>query len=641
MAKSPIAVPYDSSGVEKATAANPLRTDPTGTTAQPVNDAGGSLTVDATSLPLPTGAATEATLDAIKDTDGIKKITDQLPAGSNILGEVGLDLPQLADQYPEPDSFELGVRGHPHVDSRKRLITRSQVTSDEGAFRDDFDSDLETALTGTVTFTSGKIVTGSGTAFLSELTRDSIIRLSSDPQGVATRVDQIYSDTSLLLRYDYTGSTTPGAATTSYWRFESETGTTIAQAGTSITLSSGTTSGSDAHVSRNFRGPGIIASLLSVSQRIANQEICLGVHEHDNSHISEAVFVFDGTLTNKVKLRTGGYGGTYQESTITLPAGETTADQHEYKVELYHEYSRFFVDGIRVGDHRFHIPKPYSHLRAGVFTNNTGAPASSTDLVVDALFIAQKTVIEVKVSGALDNLRTDDDGNLQINVAASSQSLPLIINPSYEKTDGAIVANQYKRVIDYLVPEDYYGYLIRFSSYQNESSKSRLVAYKEMGTYEFISGVYTANDVYVLPQWTSLVEAEVTTETSSAGATVTLTVTYTNAKGVSGRTGTFSIPKSSIVGSRFKLMLQSGDNGVISIQSITDDSPNAGAVKLYGSIQLAYHNDLSNTLQLETNYQPGAIAFPTATKLAVEYAGGTVSKERLFDILIQLVPVVT
>lgn len=103
-----------------------VRTDPTGTTAQPitdnggsltvdgtvtanagtgpwpVTDNGGSLTVDATSLPLPTGASTSANqstiighvdgieglLASIKDTDGIKKITDPLPAGTNNIGDV-------------------------------------------------------------------------------------------------------------------------------------------------------------------------------------------------------------------------------------------------------------------------------------------------------------------------------------------------------------------------------------------------------------------------------------------------------------------------------------------------------------------------------------------------------------------------
>lgn len=40
---------------------------------------------------LPAGAATETTLALIKTTDGIKKITDALPAGTNLLGKVGID----------------------------------------------------------------------------------------------------------------------------------------------------------------------------------------------------------------------------------------------------------------------------------------------------------------------------------------------------------------------------------------------------------------------------------------------------------------------------------------------------------------------------------------------------------------------
>lgn len=56
---------WDSSGNELATSSHPLRTDPTGTTAQPITDNGGSLTVDAASLPLPTGAATAAKQPAL------------------------------------------------------------------------------------------------------------------------------------------------------------------------------------------------------------------------------------------------------------------------------------------------------------------------------------------------------------------------------------------------------------------------------------------------------------------------------------------------------------------------------------------------------------------------------------------------
>jgi hypothetical protein len=231
-----------------------------------------------------------------------------------------------------------------------------------------------------------------------------------------------------------------------------------------------------------------------------------------------------------------------------------------------------------------------------------------------------------------------DQTPIEVSFTSPAQALPLLVNPNYERSDGAVLAGAYKRVIDYTIPTGYTGWLIRFSSWQGEAAKSRLVAYKELGTYNYIGDVWTPNETYIAPQWVSTVEAEVTTATSSAGASpITITVTYTNARGQTGRTGTISVPKNSMVGSRFKLILQAGDTGLRSIQSVSDDSPNAGAFLFLGMIQLAYHNDLSNTTQIETNYQPGAIAFPTATKLAVEYAGGTVSKDRLFDVLIQLV----
>jgi hypothetical protein len=49
----------------RTTADGSIRIDPIGTTAQPVTDNGGSLTIDATSLPLPIGAATETTLSTL------------------------------------------------------------------------------------------------------------------------------------------------------------------------------------------------------------------------------------------------------------------------------------------------------------------------------------------------------------------------------------------------------------------------------------------------------------------------------------------------------------------------------------------------------------------------------------------------
>ena len=550
--------------------------------------------------------------------------------------ESRLNLPRLKDQLPDPDSFDLGARGQPYIDQKSRLVTKSQISTDEGAFRDDFTEALESALTGTLTFAASTVVTGSGTAFTTELSRHSVIRLSSDAQNVAAEVDQIFSDTSLSLKHAYTGSASAGAATLSGWRIDAGTGMTVSQASSSVTVASGTTASSESRVTRHFHGPGTISGLISMDQRIANQELRIGFEGLSGS--SEAVVVFDGTDSNQITLRSTSPGGTAKTSTYSLPVGEDTSAPHRYKVDLDHDKVRFFFDGIQTAEHFFHISDPYEHMRGGIHVVNTGTPGSSTDLVVDSLFLAEKTVTEVKVSGALDNLRVDAGGSLQVTLVPAAGALPLIVNPNFEASDGAIVAGQYKRVVTYTVPLAFDGWLIRYSSYQNETGKSRLVAFIVMGTYDFTPETFTAGTQYTAPQWSSVVEAEVTTALGSGGPTnVVVTVTYTNELGVGSRTGTITIPKSSIVGSRWHLFLQTGDLGLRSIQAVSDDGAQAGAIKIIGNIQLAYHNDLSSSTQVETNYQPGAIAFPSGTTLAIEYQGGSVSKDRLFDALIQFV----
>lgn len=274
-----------------------------------------------------------------------------------------------------------------------------------------------------------------------------------------------------------------------------------------------------------------------------------------------------------------------------------------------------------------------------IASDQTAVRTRGTDAEGAALTVPPSPVSGLDSGGLVRSLATDADGKLQVSIVALPSVLPHIVNLNYEQSDGAIVASAYKRVISYTIPAGFNGWLIRYSSFQNETSKSRLIEYKEMGTRDFVTNVYVAGASFTAPAFTPDVEAEVTTATSPSGGNfTTVTVTYTNEKGVAGRTGTVQVPKSSVVGARFKLILQTGDHGVRSVQNITDDSSNAGAVKLIGSVHLAYHNDLNNTTQLETNYQPGAISFLAGESLAVEYAGGTVSKDRLFDVLLQLVP---
>ena len=134
-----------------------------------------------------------------------------------------------------------------------------------------------------------------------------------------------------------------------------------------------------------------------------------------------------------------------------------------------------------------------------------------------------------------------------------------------------------------------------------------------------------------------IVQADVTTAFAAGSGNVVLTITYTNEAGTAGRSGTITIPKGSALASRWDLVLQGADLGVTSIQNVTTATAQVGVVTLLGLVQLALHQDQSTTTQTETLYAPGAITFPAGTVLGIEYAGGTVSKQRTFDMLIQLV----
>ena len=72
---------------------NVVLTDDLGNVIAVLNDGGVYRLRTETKLATGHGLATEATLASIKDTDGIKKITDQLPVGANLLGKVQIRNP--------------------------------------------------------------------------------------------------------------------------------------------------------------------------------------------------------------------------------------------------------------------------------------------------------------------------------------------------------------------------------------------------------------------------------------------------------------------------------------------------------------------------------------------------------------------
>jgi hypothetical protein len=295
------------------------------------------------------------------------------------------------------------------------------------------------------------------------------------------------------------------------------------------------------------------------------------------------------------------------------------------------------VDALPIGDNRI------GRIKVTDDTNVLGVDSQNHAYVAGkaASGVAPSSnpvsVSGIDGSGLKRSIRTDNMGRIQTVPAAVATALPNMVDLYFRATDGAIVAAQFKRAVTYTVPTGYSGYLIRFTTYQGEVAFSRFVTETPMGTLSFPTNAYVGGSAYVAPQFSGVVEAEVTTQLGSAN-NVTVTVTYTNQDGVAGRTGTFTIPKSSIVGTRISLVRQAGDIGVRAITGMSAaPSGGAGVIKVLGFIQLAWHNDVATTFGVDTQYPQGAIAFPEGTVLGLEYSGGTVAKDRILEALMQLV----
>lgn len=297
------------------------------------------------------------------------------------------------------------------------------------------------------------------------------------------------------------------------------------------------------------------------------------------------------------------------------------------------------TDALPIGDNRIGKIKVTDDTNVlGVDANNHAYVAGKAAAGV-APSSNPVSVSGIDNGGLKRSLRTDNMGRLQVVPAAVATALPNMADLFWRASDAAIVANQFKRVLTYTIPVGYSGYLIRFTTFQAEAAYSRIVAETNFGSLNVPTNVWTSSGLsYTAPQFSGTVEAEVTTQFGSA-QNITVTVGYTNQSGVAGRSTQFTVPKSSIVGTRVVMPLQSGDIGVRSVQTVSaSPSGGAGVLKLLGFIQLAWHSDLSSTAGVDTPYTPGAIAFPENTVLGLEYSGLGVAKERILEALIQLVP---
>lgn len=221
--------------------------------------------------------------------------------------------------------------------------------------------------------------------------------------------------------------------------------------------------------------------------------------------------------------------------------------------------------------------------------------------------------------------------------SGGSATLERTVNLTFDQSITTPVNNGYTRALSYTIPALYTGTILKFTSYQNEAAFSRVIVPKTLGSHNNNTNTFTAGSSYNSIQFGGITYLYVTTAIAAGAGNVTYTITYTNQNGIGSRTGTVLVPRGSAIGTIWPITLQSGDYGVRSVQNISGTPTVVGIVDIVGTLLLGVHADRDSTAQIETVFAPGVLTVASGEQVIVEYAGSNTSKQRIFDILLQLV----
>ena len=290
---------------------------------------------------------------------------------------------QWPNYSPPSDSFPQPL----NIDDFGSLQTRGAVLTDEGTFRVNFANTSLFLSIGAVTV-SGAVVTGTGFA-TADLHVNDYFKIAADADTFCVQIDSIDSDTQITLKTAYTGSAS-GTGNRSLMMPYTGAGGSYAVASGAVTLTAGTTANSVTGVKRyTDYGPLVFRARGSISQRIANQALNVGLREDAATPRWFSWFVLDGTVSTTVKCRTGRNpsgapsASESQETIVTLPNNTTTATALDLRIELLTESVRFYSEGILVAEHSVVIPHQHDEMTSVVEFVNGTTPATSTTATFD------------------------------------------------------------------------------------------------------------------------------------------------------------------------------------------------------------------------------------------------------------------
>jgi hypothetical protein len=204
-----------------------------------------------------------------------------------------------------------------------------------------------------------------------------------------------------------------------------------------------------------------------------------------------------------------------------------------------------------------------------------------------------------------------------------------------------LVKDEWQDLLTYVVPAGYNFNGTWFYLFSGGVDRARTIRHTAFGSYNMSTNVFTDGVSLTAPRFASIMYLFVTTATNNVADT-TITITYTNQDGVTGRVATLLLLKNTPAGRRIEIVLQSGDYGVQDVTNVTDNTANVGVFNLEGVVEMLYQG--GNGTVVNTMYGTataiGAIVFPEGQEIRLQYRSATAGNvERKISLTGLLVPV--
>lgn len=310
---------------------------------------------------------------------------------SSPLTDVGMPISgagsDYAPQYGPPDST---ASLPAQIDPAGQLMVRGLTMTDEGGYRCNFANSSLAVSIGTCTFTNGSPVV-TGTSFsTADVHVGNYVYLNAD--GITAQAQVSYlTDTEITLSSNYTGAGGTGASSRQIVKSVVGAGGSIVVSSGQATIAAQTTASSVFELEREVDYlPIVKETKMSISQRIANQDIYLGFYDENESVPKWYTwFHFTGTTNTAVNCvcawnpTTAPSGGEIVTQTVTLPAGVTSADSNTYRIELLKDRVLFYCNEIIMYTERRIVPHPHALQASTLRVVNGTTPATNTNVVVD------------------------------------------------------------------------------------------------------------------------------------------------------------------------------------------------------------------------------------------------------------------